>query len=384
MMITAYGTIQTAVEAVKRGVFDYVPKPFTPEELRVTLHRAVDKIIREREHTSAQTVDDERTSLQSILGQSPEMQKIFKILRHAALSSSNVLITGESGTGKELVAHAIHDNSGRARRQFVTINCGAIPEGLLESELFGFVRGAFTGAAGDKKGLLETADRGTLFLDEIGELAIGLQVKLLRVIQKGEFHRLGDPRPRTINIRIIAATNRDLQQAIEDGLFRQDLYYRLNVIPIELPPLRDRKEDITVLVDHFLIKHNPRTGAGIRPEMAPEAMHALVRYDYPGNVRELENIIQYALAVSSTGQITVKDLPTYLKDIRKFPSKKSEEVTPLKEAKHRFEKEVIISALVAAGGNVSEAARRLNIHRQNLQQKIKLLDIDIDRLLKRR
>jgi transcriptional regulator with PAS, ATPase and Fis domain len=299
-------------------------------------------------------------------------------MRHAAASESSVLVTGESGTGKELVAHAVHSNSVRARRKFVTVNCGAIPEGLMESELFGHVRGAFTGAVGDKKGLVEEADKGTLFLDEIGELSPPLQVKLLRVLQEGEFLRVGDTQTRRVNVRVIAATNRDLRKAIEDKAFREDLFYRLNVIPIELPPLRSRTDDIPLLINFFIDKHKAKAPEKGITGISQDAVQALLNYHFPGNVRELENSIEYAIAFTKGPVIQREDLPKYIleerklgEDARKIP------LMPLKDAKHQFEKSLIIASLIESGGNISEAARLLSIHRQNLQQKIRLLGIDL-------
>jgi transcriptional regulator with PAS, ATPase and Fis domain len=289
-----------------------------------------------------------------------------------------VLITGESGTGKELAARAIHSNSVRARRKFVTVNCGAIPEGLIESELFGHLKGAFTGAVADKKGLVEEADKGTLFLDEIGELAPQLQVKLLRVLQEGEFTRIGDTQPRHVNVRIVAATNRDLKKSIAEKLFREDLYYRLNVIPIELPPLRKRKEDVPLLVNHFLEKHKARAPEKNLNGIAKDAMQALMNYHFPGNVRELENSVEYAIAFTAGPAIQKEDLPRYILEERKLSEEaRTIPLMPLKDAKHQFERSIIMAALIESGGNISEAARILHIHRQNLQQKIRLLGIDL-------
>jgi DNA-binding NtrC family response regulator len=378
IIITAFGTIPSAVDAIKKGVYDYIPKPFTPDEVRIPVRRALEHRRLEQENIALRTQIETRYSFQNIIGNSQEIREVFRIMRHAASSESNVLITGESGTGKELVARAIHSNSVRARRKFVTVNCGAIPEGLIESELFGHVRGSFTGAIADKKGLVEEADKGTLFLDEIGELAAPLQVKLLRVLQEGEFLRIGDTQPRHVNVRVVAATNRDLKKAIAEKFFREDLYYRLNVIPIELPPLRRRTEDIPLLVRHFLEKHKGKAAEKNIDGIAKDAMQALMGYHYPGNVRELENSVEYAIAFTAGPAIQRDDLPKYIREERKM----SEEVRqipliPLKDAKYQFERSIITAALVESGGNVSEAARILHIHRQNLQQKIRLLGIDL-------
>jgi DNA-binding NtrC family response regulator len=378
IIITAFGTIPSAVDAVKKGVYDYIPKPFTPDEVRAPLRRAMEKRKLEKENIVLRSQLETRYSFQSIIGNSPEIRETFRVMRHAASSESNVLVTGESGTGKELVARAIHSNSVRVRRKFVTVNCGAIPDGLIESELFGHVKGSFTGAIADKKGLVEEADKGTLFLDEIGELSPPLQVKLLRVLQEGEFTRIGDTQTRKVNVRVVAATNKDLKKAIAEKLFREDLYYRLNVIPIELPPLRRRQEDIPLLVNHFIDKHKAKAPEKNINGIAKEAMQTVLNYHFPGNVRELENSIEYAIAFTAGPEIGKHDLPKYLLEDRKL-SQEAQKIPlmPLKEAKSQFEKSLIIAALVESGGNISEAARLLNVHRQNLQQKIRLLGIDL-------
>lgn len=378
IIITAYGTIQSAVEAVKKGIYDYIPKPFTPDEVRIPVRRALEKKGLERENIALRSQIEARYSFQSIVGNGPEMREVFRIMRHAAGSESSVLITGESGTGKELAARAIHSNSVRARRKFVTVNCGAIPAGLIESELFGHAKGAFTGAVAEKKGLVEEANKGSLFLDEVGELEPALQVKLLRVLQDGEFTRVGETQPGKTNIRVIAATNRDLKKAIAERRFREDLFYRLNVIPMHLPPLRERKEDVPLLVGHFIEKHKARASEKSIAGISKEALQTLMNYHFPGNVRELENSIEYAVAFTHGPLILEEDIPKYIiegeglaEEAQKIP------VMPLKEAKAQFEKGLIMAALIESGGNVSEAARLLSIHRQNLQQKIRLLGIDI-------
>jgi len=378
IIITAYGTISSAVDAIKKGIYDYIPKPFTPDEVRIPVRRALEKKSLERENIAIRSQIEARYSFQNIIGNSSEMHEVFRIMRHAASSESNVLITGESGTGKELVARAVHSNSVRTRKKFVTVNCGAIPEGLMESELFGHVKGAFTGAVSDKRGLIEEADKGTLFLDEIGELPQVLQVKLLRVLQDGDFSRVGDPVPRHVNVRVIAATNRDLKKAIAEKNFREDLYYRLNVIPVELPPLRKRKEDIPLLVNFFIEKHKVRAVEKNIKGISKEAMQALLNYHFPGNVRELENAVEYAIAFTSGPAIQKEDLPKYIIEDKKLSEEaRAIPIMPLKDAKAQFEKGLIMAALIESGGNISEASRLLNIHRQNLQQKIRLLGIDL-------
>jgi DNA-binding NtrC family response regulator len=377
IIITAFGTISSAVDAIKKGVYDYIPKPFTPDEVRIPIRRALERKRLERENIALRTQIETRYSFQSIIGNSAEMHEVFRIMRHAASSESSVLVTGESGTGKELVARAVHSNSVRARRKFVTVNCGAIPEGLIESELFGHVKGSFTSAVSDKKGLVEEADKGTLFLDEIGELAPPLQVKLLRVLQEGEFLRVGDTQPRRVNVRVVAATNRDLTKAIAEKQFREDLFYRLNVIPIELPPLRRRKEDVPLLVNHFIEKHRAKAPEKNISGISKEAVQALINYHFPGNVRELENAVEYAVAFTTGPVVQKEDLPKYILEEKKLGNEAQKiPIMPLKDAKHQFEKGLIIATLIETGGNISEAARLLNVHRQNLQQKIRLLGID--------
>lgn len=378
IIITAYGTIPSAVDAIKKGIYDYIPKPFTPDEVRIPVRRALERKTLERENIALKTQIETRYSFRNIIGNSPEMHEVFRVMRHAAASESTILITGESGTGKELVARAIHSNSVRARKKFVTVNCGAIPEGLIESELFGHVRGAFTGAVSDKKGLVEEADKGTLFLDEIGEIAPALQVKLLRVLQEGEFMRVGENELRRVNVRVIAATNRDLKKAIAGKEFREDLYYRLNVIPIELPPLRRRNEDIPLLVKHFIDKHGGKAGDKTVAGISKEGMQAVMQYHFPGNVRELENALEYAVAFTSGPVIEKDDLPKYILEEKKLTEEaRTIPLIPLREAKAQFERGLVMAALVESGGNISEAARLLSIHRQNLQQKIRLLGIDL-------
>ncbi len=378
IIITAFGTIPSAVDAVKKGIYDYIPKPFTPDEVRIPIRRALEKRKLERENLALRSQVETRYSFRSIIGNSPEIRETFRVMRHAASSESNVFVTGESGTGKELVARAIHSNSVRARRRFVTVNCGAIPDGLIESELFGHVKGSFTGAIADKKGLVEEADRGTLFLDEIGELSGPLQVKLLRVLQEGEFTRIGDTQTRKVNVRVVAATNKDLKKGIADKTFREDLYYRLNVIPIELPPLRKRQDDVPLLVAHFIEKHKGKAPEKKISGISRDAVQALLNYHFPGNVRELENSIEYAIAFTAGPEIVRDDLPKYILEDRKLGQEAQKiPIMPLKDAKGQFEKSLIIAALVESGGNISEAARLLNVHRQNLQQKIRLLNIDL-------
>jgi DNA-binding NtrC family response regulator len=378
IIITAFGSIQSAVDALRKGIYDYIPKPFSPNEVRIPIRRALEKRKLERENQALRMQLETRSSFQDIIGNSSEIRETFRIMRHAASSESNVLLTGESGTGKELVARAVHSNSVRARKRFVTVNCGAIPDGLIESELFGHIKGSFTSAIADKRGLVEEADKGTLFLDEIGELSPPLQVKLLRMLQEGEITRIGETQTRKVNVRVIAATNKDLKKAIAEKMFREDLFYRLNVIPIELPPLRRRLEDVPLLVNHFIEKHKSKAPEKNITGITTNGMHALLNYHFPGNVRELENSIEYAIAFTAGPMIRRADLPKYILEDRKLNAEAQKiPIMPLKDAKGQFEKSLIIAALVESGGNISEAARLLNVHRQNLQQKIRLLGIDL-------
>ena len=378
IIITAYGTIQSAVDAVKRGIYDYIQKPFTPDEVRIPVRRALEKKMLERENIALRTQIETRYAFRNILGSSHQMQEVFRVMRHAAASDSNVLITGEIGTGKELVARAIHSNSIRAKKKFVVVNCGSIPDGFMESELFGHVKGAFDEAVADKRGLIEEANRGTLFLDDISELAPAMQVKLLRVIHDGNFTRVGDSKPITANLRIIAAAVRDMRKLIADKSFREDLFYRLNVIPIKMPPLREIRDDIPLLATHFIHKYQPKVMGKEVTGVSKEALQALMSYHFPGNARELENAIEYAIDFTSGPLIQREDLPVYILEEKPISEEaESIPIMPLKEAKEQLEKGLIMAALIKSEGNVSEAARLLNIHRQNLQQKIRLLGIDL-------
>lgn len=308
VMMTAYGTIEKAVEAMKKGAFDYICKPFENDEFKMVVARAVEHfrlVCRNRELEEA---IKNRYSFQNIIGKSPAMQKVFYTIEKVAPSRSTVLITGESGTGKELIAKAIHYHSPRKGKPFVSVNCGALPETLLESELFGHERGAFTGALQQRKGRFELAHEGTLFLDEISEMPLHLQVKLLRVLQEMEFERVGGTQTVRVDVRIIAASNRDLKKEVEAGMFRSDLFYRLNVVNIHLPPLRERREDIPLLVTHFLEKYSKETGYSEPLKVDRDAMQCLMEYNWPGNVRELENVIERAILLSSSNVITLADL----------------------------------------------------------------------------
>jgi two-component system response regulator PilR (NtrC family) len=307
VMITAHTSPQTAVEALKAGALDYIGKPFDIEELKVVLRKAVERKELEDENVHLRTALEERHTFSNIIGRSSRMQEIFSIVQRIAKTSSTVLISGESGTGKELIARAIHYNSGR-RGKFVSINCGALPETLLESELFGHDRGAFTGAIREKRGLFSEADRGTIFLDEIGETSTAMQIKLLRVLQDRVVRRVGSNVETPIDVRVIAATNRDLSDSIQKGTFREDLFYRINVIPITLPPLRHRREDIPLLVDHFIDKYCTTLGVP-KKRISADAVRAIEKYPWPGNVRELENVVERMIALETADVLTTKSLP---------------------------------------------------------------------------
>jgi two-component system response regulator PilR (NtrC family) len=311
VMMTAYTSTKSAIEAMKLGAADYVSKPFDVEELKIVAQKALESSQLASENVYLRRELEQKYTFNNIIGKSPRMQAIFSLIERIARTSSTVLVHGESGTGKELIARAIHFASPRSARRFLSINCGALPENLLESELFGHERGAFTGAVREKKGLFQEADRGTLFLDEIGEMTPSMQVKLLRALQEKVVRKVGGTEEETVDVRIIAATNQDLEARIATGEFREDLYYRINVLPIHLPPLRQRREDIPLLVEHFLQKYCREMDLPTR-QISIEAIQMLESYEWPGNVRELENVIERALALSHSETITTRDLPVHL------------------------------------------------------------------------
>lgn len=376
ILITGYASIETAVEAIKLGAYDYLTKPLSIDKVRITVKRALEKIALTEEIQHLRQELSQCFGFENLIGKSPKMQEVFKIVRQTAGSDSNFLVTGESGTGKELVARAIHYNSSRKGNRFVPVNCGAISRELVEAELFGYVKGAFTGAVRDKTGFLELASDGTLFLDEIGETTPDFQVKLLRVLQEGEFNKVGSPLTTKVNVRIIAATNRNLEKAMADGSFREDLYYRLNVISIHIPSLKQRREDIPLLTLHFLEKYSKKRADNKIKGITPSAMEALMNYSYPGNVRELENAIEYAIAFARGDEITSDDLPKSIRGQEETVPKIH--LKPLKAARVEFERSFVIAALKECNGNISKTARLLDVHRQSLQQKIKELSIHLD------
>jgi DNA-binding NtrC family response regulator len=352
--------VAQAVEAMKLGASDFLKKPLNSEMLGDVIKRHKKKVL------------NNESGFDETIGTSTAMQKVFGMIKKAAVSESNVLITGESGTGKELVARAIHKWSPRSNKPFITINCSAIPDTLLESELFGFEKGAFTGANYTRKGLLELADGGTVFFDEIGDVSVMFQTKILRVLQEGEIMRIGGVHQIKIDVRIISATNSDLSLACNKRIFREDLYFRLNVINIHLPTLRNRMDDIPALIAHFMKKHSPKRKDISIKDLSDDAMSILMNYSYPGNVRELENIIERAISLANSPKILSSDLPEHL---LKSPSQKAAPKLKLREAIVAIEKELIWNALQRSGGNISKAAEDLGIYRQQLQRKIKQLKI---------
>ena len=378
IMITAYASVESAIAAMKTGAFDYITKPFKNDEVLVVVRNALERrrLVHENRNLR-QNIQERYHKFANIIGRSPKMRQVFDLIIQAAPTRSTILIQGESGTGKELVARAIHTNSSRADRPFVTVNSGELPPDLLESTLFGHVAGAFTGAVQPKKGLFDLADRGSIFFDEIGNLPAGSQAKLLRVIQERDFVRLGGMETIKVDVRVIAATNLDLRQMMEEGRFREDLFYRLHVISIQLPPLRERKDDIPLLVQHLLAKHGDENGKRDL-ELAPEALDLLSEYDWPGNVRELENVIERAVVLTSSQRIDADAIPDYVRKAPQFlvpPVVVPPEGISFKDVITDFEKRLIESTLEAAGGVQKRAAELLHIKPTTLNEMIKRYDI---------
>ncbi|MBX3243261.1 MAG: sigma-54-dependent Fis family transcriptional regulator [Acidobacteria bacterium] len=386
IMITAFATFDTAISAWEKGASGVIRKPFQNEQILAFVARGVKKRRKEEERQTLRQVMTRSVQRDAIVGRSDKMEEIFRLVERVAPARSTVLITGESGTGKELVAKAIHEASPRADRPFVPVNCSNIPSELLESELFGHTKGAFTGAVSVKRGLFEVADTGSIFLDEIGDLRPETQVRLLRVIQEREFIPLGDTTATKVDVRIIAATNIDLKEAVRTGMFREDLYYRLSVVPMELPALRNRREDILPLTKHFIHKYNVENGRHISENVSAEVLSLLENYHYPGNVRELENIIERAVVIASTDEITVECLRPEVQDPdAAYESIRSSEgasgeidlakgVNFYDEVK-RFEIDLIRRALEQTGGHQSRAARLLGLNATTLNSKIKSYNI---------
>jgi two-component system response regulator PilR (NtrC family) len=376
MMITAFGTTETAVDAMKMGAYDYVTKPFKLDEVRINIANALRSKHLEVENRALKKELNKEYSFQSLVGNSPAMHSIYEMVKRVSATPTNILVTGESGTGKEMVAKAIHYNGPLKDKPFITVNCGAIPESLMESEMFGHKKGSFTGAVSDKAGLFEVADGGTLFLDEVGELPLTIQVKLLRAIQERNIRRVGSTEDTQITVRLIAATNRELENMVEEGTFRQDLFYRLNVIQIKTPPLRERKEDVALLAEHFLKKYNERLGKTVN-SISSDAMNILKKYDYPGNVRELENIIERTVALEAGASILPESLPPFVKTTsgaRQLVSSEGIEITDegidLEKVLGQIEKELIIKAIHAAGGVKKRAAGLLDISFRSMRYRV--------------
>jgi DNA-binding NtrC family response regulator len=375
VVMTAYGSVETAVEAMKAGASDYVLKPFSLAEMRMIVHKELDVRKLREENRSLREALGQRYEYPNIVARSTKMQEVLAMVERVAATQSTVLIGGESGVGKDLIAHAIHQKSRRASGPFVKINSTAIPENLLESELFGYEKGAFTGAATSKPGKFELADKGTLFLDEIGDVPPATQVKLLRVLQEREFERLGGTKTIKVDVRLIAATNRDLRAALEEGTFRQDLYYRLNVVPIDIPPLRDHKEDVPDLVKLFLNRFSSQAGKQFTG-VSPEAMDMLIAFHWPGNVRELENIIERAVALSEGPVLQPGDI--HLDAVRTKPASGTAPLIPEGQTLEQWEDEMIREALRRANGNKSQAARMLGLSRNALRYRLSKIGIADD------
>jgi len=386
IVITAHGSVDSAVAALKAGAFDYITKPFEQDELKKVIAKAARAHDLERQNVHGVPGESDRPPL---VGESPSMKAVHEMVARVADSPSTVLITGESGTGKELIAKALHRGSSRRDKPLIKVNCAAIPKDLVESELFGYERGAFTGAVGSKPGRFELADGGTLFLDEIGEVPVEMQVKLLRALQESEFERVGGIKTLRVDVRLVAATNRDLKQLISDGRFREDLYYRLAVVPIALPPLRDRREDIPLLVSHFIEKYNLRLGKRVEG-IEPEALELLMGYTWPGNIRELENLMERSVLFADASMIQASALPDALRERGPHPATPVAGIGHLgaiaapsgasmkeivRQAQAELERGLIARALEETGGNVTRAAKRLQISRKSLQVKMKELGL---------
>jgi two-component system response regulator AtoC len=382
IMITATRTVKTAVEAMKLGAYDYVTKPFDTEELCLIIRRALSTQALEKEVRYLRDEIDKSCGFGNIVGKSKVIEDVFKIVRQIADSKSTVLIMGESGTGKELISRAIHYNSNRRNHPFVTINCAAIPETLIESELFGHEKGAFTNAIERKLGRFEVAHEGTLFLDEIGELSLATQAKILRFLEEKEFNRVGGSKTIKVDVRLITATNKDLAQLLKKGSFREDLYYRINVVPITVPPLRERKEDIPLLIDYFIKKFNEENNKDVRG-VSKEALELMMNYEWPGNVRELENLIERVIALTPNEYIYANELPLSLINISKINGLKEyilDGKVPFLKAEEEFERGVILDALKRTNYVQSHAAEMLGISRRILKYKMDKLGISRDTL----
>ena len=370
IVISAQGTIEKAVQAMKLGAFDFIEKPINPRVISLLVERALEKQTLILQNRDLRSRLEEKFHFKNIVGRSEKMVRVFELIRHIAPYDSSVLIIGESGTGKELIANAIHYNSPRASMPFIKVSCASLSEGIIESELFGHEKGAFTGAIASRKGRFELAHQGTLFLDEVEDIPPATQIKLLRVLQEGEFERVGGNRTIKVNLRIIAASNRDLQEAVKGGAFREDLYYRLNVVNIKLPPLRDRKDDIPFLANFFTEKYNKKYHLKVKG-ISQKAMNLLTDYEWTGNVRELENTIESVLVINSPGVIDVQHLSQEIRDFKERPEMIPIKIgTPLEEV----EKEMLIQTLKATKGNKRKAARLLGINVRTIHRKIEEME----------
>ena len=375
IMITAHGTIETAVDAMKKGAKDYILKPLRLDEIvaKVETISQLKSLIKENKYLKDKLL--KKFNFENIIGKNKKMQDLFELIKDIAKTNSTVLIRGESGTGKELIANAIHFNSDRIEKPFVKVNCAVLAENLLESELFGHVKGAFTGAIRDKVGRFELAHGGTIFLDEIGDISPNMQLKLLRILQEGEFERVGGNETKKVDVRILAATNRNLEEAMKSGNFRQDLYYRLNVIPLDVPPLRDRKDDIPLLVAYFLEKFNADFKKNIEA-VDDDAMSYLQSYEWPGNIRELENLMERAIVLNKTGILKVTDFPIFISEVEREEEININVNNDLTGIVDSFEKKIILKALRENNFNKLRTAEKLGIHRSTFMSKLKKYEIN--------
>jgi two-component system response regulator PilR (NtrC family) len=378
VMITAFGSTEIAVEAMKRGAYDYVQKPFKIDEVKIVIRQALERRTLKIENQQLKKELGTKYAFDNIIGGAPPMLRIYELVKRVANTKSSVLINGESGTGKELIARAIHYNGPLKDKPFVTVNCGAIPENLMESEMFGHKKGSFTGAIADKKGLFEVANTGTIFLDELGELPLTMQVKLLRVIQEGTFKRVGGTEDITVDVRVISATNKNLEHEVKAGRFREDLFYRMNVIQITCPPLRERKEDIPMLAGHFLDKFSKSLGMNVK-KISNEAVDILRKYHYPGNVRELENIIERTVALEPGAIILPESLPRHMSEVREESHGQVDPQTiqinstkgiELERLTAEFERALLVKALEQTGGVKKKAAKLLNISFRSMRYRV--------------
>ena len=378
IFITAFGNEKIAVDAMKSGAFDYISKPFDIDELRMVVRNASDKVMLLSENKTLRRQIQKMSAKNKLIGESESIRKILELTKKTGEVDISVLITGESGTGKELIAQSIHQQSARSANRFVTFNCAALPTELIESELFGHEKGAFTGAVESRMGKFEAADKGTLFLDEIGDMATETQAKILRVLQEGMFERLGSTTTKKADVRIVSATNKDLESGIKEGWFRSDLYYRINVVQINLPPLSERRDDIPLLIEYFLGRFNKKHSKNIE-SLTPDAMSMLINSDWPGNVRELMNAIEKAVALSDSNTLTLSEFESK-KPSKNYSNVSSDDLLSFREQKKSmvdgFEKEFFISALLKQNGNISRAAEQIGLRRQYLQDKLKKLGID--------